>query len=159
MPTAEAPGKLKNRDDKKLVNTDKEKVSRWGRAWKAACVTCAPVSPSDSLPASEGSVRAAVQGVCGAGLLRGPLPLPQPVRRPGHHGRGALTHGRLRLQVQQLPGRTGKGFPIGRRRVPTPSWCAQVDVDGEHFLRDLRKDVQKSIGFDAIMRVRTSTGE
>lgn len=27
MPTAEAPGKLKNRDDKKLVNTDKEKVS------------------------------------------------------------------------------------------------------------------------------------
>lgn len=27
MPTAEAPGKLKNRDDKKLVGTDKEKVS------------------------------------------------------------------------------------------------------------------------------------
>lgn len=33
-----------------------------------------------------------------------------------------------------------------------------MEVDGEHFLRDLRKDVQKSIGFDAIMRVRTSTG-
>lgn len=28
MPTAEAPGKLKNRDDKKLINTDKEKVSK-----------------------------------------------------------------------------------------------------------------------------------
>merc|ERR1719357_740309 len=26
MPTAEAPGKLKNRDDKKLVNTEKEKI-------------------------------------------------------------------------------------------------------------------------------------
>lgn len=26
MPTAEAPGKLKNRDDKKVVNTEKEKV-------------------------------------------------------------------------------------------------------------------------------------
>ncbi|CAL8369179.1 unnamed protein product [Boreogadus saida] len=26
IPTAEAPGKLKNRDDKKLVSTDKEKV-------------------------------------------------------------------------------------------------------------------------------------
>lgn len=26
LPTAEAPGKLKNRDDKKLLNTDKEKV-------------------------------------------------------------------------------------------------------------------------------------
>lgn len=35
----------------------------------------------------------------------------------------------------------------------------QVEADGEHFLRDLRKDVQKSIGFDVIMRVRTSTGE
>lgn len=26
LPVAEAPGKLKNRDDKKLINTDKEKV-------------------------------------------------------------------------------------------------------------------------------------
>lgn len=37
--------------------------------------------------------------------------------------------------------------------------CRQVETDGEHFLRDLRKDVQKNIGFDGIMRVRTSTGE
>ncbi|CAL8368104.1 unnamed protein product [Boreogadus saida] len=28
---------------------------------------------------------------------------------------------------------------------------------GEHFLRDLRMDVEKPIGFDAIMRVRSST--
>ena len=34
-----------------------------------------------------------------------------------------------------------------------------MEADGEHFLRDLRKDVQKSIGFDAIMRVSTSTGK
>lgn len=34
-----------------------------------------------------------------------------------------------------------------------------METDGEHFLRDLRKDVQKDIGFDAIMRVRTSTGK
>lgn len=26
LPTVEAPGKLRNRDDKKLLNTDKEKV-------------------------------------------------------------------------------------------------------------------------------------
>lgn len=51
MPTAEAPGKLKNRDDKKLVNTDKEKV--WaqppsegpglgsaGVAEQGACASC-----------------------------------------------------------------------------------------------------------------------
>ncbi|XP_030194923.1 protein transport protein Sec24D-like [Gadus morhua] len=34
----------------------------------------------------------------------------------------------------------------------------QVETDVEHFLRDLRKDVEKPIGFDAIIRVRTSTG-
>jgi protein transport protein SEC24 len=27
LPTAEAPGRLKNRDDRKLLGTDKEKVS------------------------------------------------------------------------------------------------------------------------------------
>lgn len=51
MPTAEAPGKLKNRDDKKLVNTDKEKVwaqPPWegpglgsaGVAEQGACTSC-----------------------------------------------------------------------------------------------------------------------
>lgn len=34
----------------------------------------------------------------------------------------------------------------------------QVEMDGQHFLSELRKDVKKAIGFDAIMRVRTSTG-
>lgn len=42
--------------------------------------------------------------------------------------------------------------------IQSISFC-QVEIDGEHFLRDLRKDVQKNIGFDAIMRVRTSTGK
>lgn len=35
LPTAEAPGKLRNRDDKKLINTDKEKVG-------ASCLRSAP---------------------------------------------------------------------------------------------------------------------
>ncbi|XP_076981015.1 protein transport protein Sec24C isoform X2 [Tamandua tetradactyla] len=58
LPIAEAPGKLKNRDDRKLINTDKEKVEN----------------------------------------------------------------------------------------------------DQERFLSDLRRDIQKIVGFDAVMRVRTSTG-
>lgn len=29
LPTAEAPGKLKNRDDRKLLGTEKEKVKWW----------------------------------------------------------------------------------------------------------------------------------
>lgn len=35
----------------------------------------------------------------------------------------------------------------------------QAQSDQERFLNDLRKDVQKQVGFDAVMRVRTSTGE
>lgn len=40
-------------------------------------------------------------------------------------------------------------------------WCfvCQAQSDQERFLNDLRKDVQKQVGFDAVMRVRTSTGE
>uniref|UniRef100_H2T6L4 SEC24 homolog C, COPII coat complex component n=1 Tax=Takifugu rubripes TaxID=31033 RepID=H2T6L4_TAKRU len=34
----------------------------------------------------------------------------------------------------------------------------QAETDKEQFLNDLRRDVQKLIGFDAVMRVRTSTG-
>ena len=29
LPVAEAPGKLKNREDRKLLGSEKEKVSRW----------------------------------------------------------------------------------------------------------------------------------
>lgn len=49
--------------------------------------------------------------------------------------------------------------PSSRSKRQALCVTLQVEVDGEHFLRDLRKDVQKSIGFDAIMRVRTSTGK
>lgn len=35
----------------------------------------------------------------------------------------------------------------------------QASTDQERFLNDLRRDVQKQVGFDAVMRVRTSTGE
>ncbi|RMC13549.1 hypothetical protein DUI87_08625 [Hirundo rustica rustica] len=34
----------------------------------------------------------------------------------------------------------------------------QLDADSPQFLSDLRKDIQKKMGFDATMRVRTSTG-
>ncbi|CAL8371418.1 unnamed protein product [Boreogadus saida] len=42
---------------------------------------------------------------------------------------------------------------IFRRATSTYVWRPT----GEHFLRDLRMDVEKPIGFDAIMRIRTST--
>lgn len=34
-----------------------------------------------------------------------------------------------------------------------------MENDQERFLSDLRRDVQKVVGFDAVMRVRTSTGQ
>ncbi|NXC13034.1 SC24C protein, partial [Corythaeola cristata] len=34
----------------------------------------------------------------------------------------------------------------------------QLETDQHRFLNDLRRDVQKEVGFDAVMRVRTSTG-
>uniref|UniRef100_G1T534 SEC24 homolog D, COPII coat complex component n=2 Tax=Oryctolagus cuniculus TaxID=9986 RepID=G1T534_RABIT len=34
----------------------------------------------------------------------------------------------------------------------------QMHLDSQQFLNDLRNDIEKKIGFDAIMRVRTSTG-
>ncbi|CAL8316320.1 unnamed protein product [Boreogadus saida] len=109
IPTAEAPGKLKNRDDKKLVSTDKEKTlfhpvkgvyEQLSKDYVAqGCSVDLFLFPSQYLDiATMGDV-------------------------PAHTG-GAVYKWR-----------------------PT----------GEHFLRDLRMDVEKPIGFDAIMRVRTST--
>lgn len=38
-------------------------------------------------------------------------------------------------------------------------FLSQAQSDQERFLNDLRRDIQKLVGFDAVMRVRTSTGE
>ncbi|XP_068569532.1 protein transport protein Sec24D [Cebidichthys violaceus] len=115
MPTAEAPGKLKNRDDKKLVNTDKEKTL---------------FQPQKGVY-EQLSKECVAQGCC-VDLFLFPsqyMDIATMADVPSHTGGSVYKYNNF-----------------------------QVESDGEHFLRDLRKDVQKSIGFDAIMRVRTSTG-
>ncbi|XP_031706722.1 protein transport protein Sec24D [Anarrhichthys ocellatus] len=115
MPTAEAPGKLKNRDDKKLVNTDKEKTL---------------FQPQKGVY-EQLSKECVAQGCC-VDLFLFPsqyMDIATMADVPSHTGGSVYKYNNF-----------------------------QVEIDGEHFLRDLRKDVQKSIGFDAIMRVRTSTG-
>ncbi|XP_028999109.1 protein transport protein Sec24D [Betta splendens] len=115
MPTAEAPGKLKNRDDKKLINTEKEKTL---------------FQPQKGVY-EQLSKDCVVQGCC-VDLFLFPsqyVDLATMADVPSHTGGSVYKYNNF-----------------------------QVETDGEHFLRDLRKDVQKSIGFDAIMRVRTSTG-
>ncbi|KAM4714424.1 protein transport protein Sec24D isoform 1-T2 [Anableps anableps] len=115
MPTAEAPGKLKNRDDKKLVNTDKEKTL---------------FQPQKGVY-EQLSKDCVAQGCC-VDLFLFPsqyLDLATMADVPSHTGGSTYKYNNF-----------------------------QVETDGEHFLRDLRKDLQKSLGFDAVMRVRTSTG-
>ncbi|CAG5929286.1 unnamed protein product [Menidia menidia] len=115
MPTAEAPGKLKNRDDKKLVNTDKEKTL---------------FQPQKSMY-EQLSKECVAQGCC-VDLFLFPsqyVDLATMADVPSHTGGSVYKYNNF-----------------------------EMEADGEHFLRELRKDLQKSIGFDAIMRVRTSTG-
>ncbi|XP_062372083.1 protein transport protein Sec24D [Sardina pilchardus] len=115
IPTAEAPGKLKNRDDRKLVNTDKEKT------------LFQPVRG-----VYESLVKECVSQGCSVDLFLFPSQYVD-----------LATMG-------DLPTLTG-GSVYKYSNF-------QVETDGENFLSDLRKDIEKPIGFDAIMRVRTSTG-
>ncbi|XP_070608180.1 protein transport protein Sec24C isoform X2 [Erythrolamprus reginae] len=115
LPIAEAPGKLKNRDDKKLMNTDKEKTlfqpqTNFYNNLAKDCVA---------------------QGCCVDLFLF-----------PSQY----LDVATLGVVPYQTGGSVYKYTYF------------QVETDQERFLNDLRRDVQKEIGFDAVMRVRTSTG-
>ncbi|KAJ1066485.1 PREDICTED: protein transport protein Sec24C isoform X1 [Capra hircus] len=115
LPIAEAPGKLKNRDDRKLINTDKEKT------------LFQPQSGAYQTLAKE----CVAQGCCVDLFLF-----------PNQYVDVATLS-----VVPQLTG--GSVYKYA---------CFQVENDQERFLSDLRRDVQKVVGFDAVMRVRTSTG-
>ncbi|XP_066549901.1 protein transport protein Sec24C isoform X1 [Amia ocellicauda] len=115
LPIAEAPGKLKNREDKKLVGTDKEKTL---------------FQPQTSFYGSLAK-ECVAQGCCVDLFLF-----------PNQYV-DVATLGVVPLQTG------GSIYKYTYFQVPS---------DGERFLNDLRRDVQKHIGFDAVMRVRTSTG-
>ncbi|XP_067117794.1 protein transport protein Sec24D isoform X2 [Osmerus mordax] len=115
IPTAEAPGKLKNRDDKKLVGTDKEKTL---------------FQPQRGV--FEQLSKDCVASGCSVDVFLFPSQYVDVATMgdvPSHTGGSVYKYNNFR-----------------------------VETDAEHFLSDLRKDVEKPIGFDAIMRVRTSTG-
>ncbi|XP_032825044.1 protein transport protein Sec24C isoform X1 [Petromyzon marinus] len=115
LPIAEAPGKLKNRDDRKLVNTDKEKTlfQAQSNIYHSLAKDC-------------------VAAGCCVDLFLFPNQFVD-----------VATLGLVTLQT---------GGSIYKYNY------FQSNSDGERFLNDLRRDVQKTIGFDAVMRVRTSTG-
>ncbi|XP_055031587.2 protein transport protein Sec24C isoform X3 [Misgurnus anguillicaudatus] len=115
LPIAEAPGKLKNREDKKLVGTDKEKS------------LFQPQVGFYNTLAKE----CVAQGCC--------------------------------VDLFLFPNQYVDVATLGV--VPTSTGGTiykytyfQAATDQERFLNDLRRDVQKQMGFDAVLRVRTSTG-
>lgn len=115
MPTAEAPGKLRNRDDKKLLNTDKEKT-----------LFQPQVNSYESL------ARDCVANGCCVNLFL----FPNQYVDIASMGLVTLYTGGTLYKYNNF----------------------QLDADSPRFLSDLRKDIEKKAGFDAIMRVRTSTG-
>ncbi|XP_035185694.1 protein transport protein Sec24C isoform X4 [Oxyura jamaicensis] len=115
LPIAEAPGKLKNRDDKKLINTDKEKTL---------------FQPQTSFY-NNLAKDCVAQGCCVDLFLF-----------PNQY----LDVATLGIVTYQTGGSIYKYAYF------------QLETDQGRFLNDLRRDVQKEVGFDAVMRVRTSTG-
>ncbi|XP_068961003.1 protein transport protein Sec24D isoform X2 [Petaurus breviceps papuanus] len=114
LPTAEAPGKLKNRDDRKLINTDKEKTL---------------FQPQTSI--YESLAKDCVTNGCCVNLFL-------------------------------FPSQYVDVASVGLVTLQTGGTLYKYNnfqhLDSQTFLNDLRNDVQKMTGFDAIMRVRTSTG-
>ncbi|NXD11205.1 SC24C protein, partial [Nothocercus nigrocapillus] len=115
LPIAEAPGKLKNRDDRKLINTDKEKTL---------------FQPQTSFY-NNLAKDCVAQGCCVDLFLF-----------PNQY----LDVATLGVVTYQTGGSIYKYAYF------------QLETDQDRFLNDLRRDVQKEVGFDAVMRVRTSTG-
>ncbi|XP_014825316.1 PREDICTED: protein transport protein Sec24C isoform X2 [Poecilia mexicana] len=115
LPIAEAPGKLKNREDKKLIGTDKEKT-----------LFQPQVGVYNSL-----AKECVAQGCCVDLFL---------------------------FPNQYVDLATLGVVPVSTGGSIYKYTYFQAQTDQERFLNDLRRDVQKQVGFDAVMRVRTSTG-
>ncbi|XP_035997872.1 LOW QUALITY PROTEIN: protein transport protein Sec24C [Fundulus heteroclitus] len=115
LPIAEAPGKLKNREDKKLIGTDKEKT-----------LFQPQVGFYNNL-----AKECVAQGCCVDLFL---------------------------FPNQYVDLATLGVVPVSTGGSIYKYTYFQAQADQERFLNDLRRDVQKPVGFDAVMRVRTSTG-
>ncbi|XP_068136686.1 protein transport protein Sec24D [Hyperolius riggenbachi] len=115
LPTAEAPGKLKNRDDRRLVNTDKEKTL---------------FLPQANI--YENLAKECVSNGCCVDLFL----FPNQFADVASMGLVSMLTGGTLYKYSNF----------------------QVHTDGQQFIDDLKSDIEKRIGFDAIMRVRTSTG-
>lgn len=115
LPLIEAPGKLKNRDDRKLLGTEKEKII---------------LSPQTTFYNNLG--QECVKAGCSVDLF---------------------LFNNAYIDIATL----GQVCRLTGGQVYKYTYF-QADIDGERFIEDLRRDVEKPIAFDAVLRVRTSTG-
>ncbi|XP_060635002.2 protein transport protein Sec24D [Anolis sagrei] len=115
LPTAEAPGKLKSRDDRKLVNTEKEKTL---------------FQPQTNIYETLG--KDCVASGCCVDLFL----FPNQYIDVASMGLVTMLTGGTLYKYNNF----------------------QMNSDSNQFLSDLRKNIEKRMAFDAIMRVRTSTG-
>lgn len=115
LPTAEAPGKLKNRDDRKLLGTEKEKTI---------------LTPQTNFYTKLG--QECVAAGCSVDLFLFP---------------NSYCDVASMADVSRLT--SGNIYKYS---------YFQADLDGERFIEDLRRNVERPVGFDAILRVRSSTG-
>jgi len=115
LPVAQAPGQLKNRDDRKVLGTDKEK---------------AVLLPQSKFYNDLGQECVAVG--CSVDLF---------LFNNAYIDIATLS------QVSRMTG--GQVYKYT---------YFQPDLDGERFISDLRHNVSRPVVFDAIMRIRTSTG-
>lgn len=115
LPIADAPGKLKNRDDRKLLGTEKEKTI---------------LTPQSQVYSKLG--QECVKAGCSVDLFLFPNSYVD-----------VATVG----QVSSLTG----GHCYKYKHF-------QAAVDGERFIHDLTKNLERTVGFDAVLRVRTSAG-
>ncbi|KRX90394.1 Protein transport protein Sec24C [Trichinella pseudospiralis] len=115
LPTFEAPGKLKNREDRRLLGTDKEKTIL--------------TSQSDFYAKLSEECRSVG---CGVDLFLFPNSFID-----------VATIG----EICRLTGSQMYKYPY-----------FEADKDGNRFLADLKHAIERPVVFDAIMRLRTSTG-
>ncbi|XP_065218040.1 protein transport protein Sec24C [Planococcus citri] len=115
LPTANAPGKLTIREDRKLLGTDKEKVQ---------------LSPQNS--AYTNLAQECVSAGCSVDMF---------IFNNSHIDLATIG------QVSKLTG--GEIYKYT---------YFQAEVHGERFIEDVKRDTSRNIAFDAVMRVRTSTG-
>ncbi|XP_015606449.1 protein transport protein Sec24C isoform X2 [Cephus cinctus] len=115
LPIAEAPGKLKNRDDRKVLGTEKEKTV---------------LAPQNNVYNNLG--QECVSAGCSVDLF---------IFNNSYVDIATIG------QVARLTG--GEVFKYT---------YFQADIDGERLITDIIDNISKPIAFNAVMRVRTSTG-